>query len=197
MGTERIAKGLDFPFVSFVGVMQADTGMLSADFRANERLFQLITQVAGRAGRADATGKVVVQTMMPELPALKHAVNHDYESFVAEELESRKKVGWPPFRRIARLVLTHTREETVKAEANALAEKIRDTINSLHLEYADVMGANPCVLSRLKNRYRYELLLRTLDASSLRKLLAQLQQDNTLRTKADSIILDVDPVSLT
>ncbi len=197
VGTQMIAKGLDFPFVSFVGVMQADTGMLSADFRANERLFQLITQVAGRAGRADATGKVVVQTMMPELPALKHAVNHDYESFVTEELESRKKVGWPPFRRIARLVLTHTREETVKAEANAMAEKIRDTILSLNLEYADVMGANPCVLSRLKNKYRYELLLRTLDATSLRKLLAQLQQDNTLRTKADSIILDVDPVSLT
>ncbi|MCH7808556.1 MAG: primosomal protein N', partial [Planctomycetes bacterium] len=98
VGTQMIAKGLDFPFVSFVGVVNADPTALSSDFRAHERLFQLITQVAGRAGRADAPGRVVVQTTMPELEGLKYALEHDYESFATAELEIRHRVGMPPFR---------------------------------------------------------------------------------------------------
>ncbi len=197
VGTQMIAKGLDFPFVSFVGVIHADTCALASDFRAQERLFQLVTQVAGRAGRADTSGKVVVQTTTPALPVLKHALGHDYESFATEELRSRQRVGLPPFRRLARIVLAHPREETVRREAEALYGRVREAIDSLSLAHTDVLGPTPCVLSRLRGKYRYDLLLRTLNASALRGLLCNLEESGTLRTKTESIIVDVDPVTLT
>lgn len=196
VGTQMIAKGLDFPFVSFVGVVDADTGALGGDFRAHERLFQLITQVAGRAGRAHLTGQVVVQTASPELPALKYALAHDYESFAEAELQDRKRVGFPPFRRLVRIVLAGAREEVVRREANALAERIRASISALSLDLADVLGPNPCLLSRLRGRYRYDLLVRTANASALRELMQHLEESGALRTKAESSIIDVDPVAM-
>ncbi len=196
VGTQMIAKGLDFPFVSFVGVLEADGGTLATDFRVHERLFHLITQVAGRAGRADTCGRVVVQTTAPELPALQHALNHDYETFVAQELQARKRAGLPPFRRLARIVVADTREEKARHEAEALSERIRETISVLSLEYADVLGPNPCVLSRLRGKYRYDLLPRTLNASAMRRLMHELDQSGALRTKAQSTIIDVDPVAM-
>ncbi|UCE59334.1 MAG: primosomal protein N' [Phycisphaerales bacterium] len=197
VGTQMIAKGLDFPFVSFVGVVNADLGGFASDFRAHERLFQLITQVAGRAGRADAAGKVVVQTTTADIPALNHALKYDYESFAAEEIATRQRVGLPPFRRLARVVLAGEREEAVRQEAASLAERIRAAIESLSLEASDVLGPNPCALSRLRGRYRHDLLVRTPNASTMRCLLSQLESKNTLRTKLKSTIIDVDPVSLT
>ncbi len=217
VGTQMIAKGLDFPFVSLVGVIQADAAGLATDFRTQERLFQLITQVAGRAGRADTSGQVVVQTMTPELPALACALNHDFDSFVARELEVRARVGLPPFRRLARIVLAHKREEFARREAVALAERIRAVIastgNSPPPEprasaranvpaddaspvTADVWGPSPCTLLRLRGKYRYDLLLRTANASTMRQLLSKLETSGALRTKAESMIIDVDPVSL-
>ncbi len=197
VGTQMIAKGLDFPFVSFVGVVHAETSALAADFRAHERLFQLITQVAGRAGRADTPGRVVVQTTTPELPALRHALKHDYESFVTEELQARHRAGLPPFRRLARIVLAHPREETALRESEALADRIRERIAALALEYADVLGPSPCVLARLRGKYRYDLLARTSNASTMRELMRDLDEVGALRTKAESTVIDVDPVSLT
>jgi len=197
IGTQMIAKGLDFPFVSFVGVIHADAGAMSADFRANERLFQLITQVSGRAGRSDAPGTVVVQTTSPQVSALHCALNHDYESFAKEELETRKMVGLPPFRRLARIVLSHERDRTVEDEARAMADRIHDVISSMGLNYADVLGPSPCVLARLKGRYRHDLMIRTHSAGDLRRLIAELNRRKALATKARSIIVDVDPVAMT
>ena len=197
VGSQMIAKGLDFPFVSFVGVVHADSAALATDFRAHERLFQLITQVAGRAGRADAPGQVVVQTMMPEMPALSFALRHDYPAFAEAELKIRQQVGFPPFRRLARVVLAHPREETALREAEALVVRIHSTIESLKLADTDIIGPYPCTLSRLRGRYRYDVLVRTPNASDMRRLTARLETDGALRTKADSIIVDVDPVSLT
>jgi primosomal protein N' (replication factor Y) len=196
VGTQMIAKGLDFPFVSFVGVVHADSAALATDFRAHERLFQLMTQVAGRAGRADAPGQVVVQTMTPEMPALSFALRHDYPAFAEAELKIRQQVGFPPFRRLARVVLMHPREEMARREAEALVVRIHSTIESLKLADTDIIGPNPCTLSRLRGRYRYDVLVRTPRASDMRKLTAQLETDGALRTKAESIIVDVDPVSL-
>jgi primosomal protein N' (replication factor Y) len=197
VGTQMIAKGLDFPFVSFVGVVNADPSGLATDFRAHERLFHLITQVAGRAGRADVPGRVVVQTTIPNMPALKFALKHDYESFVTEELEVRRRVGLPPFRRLARVVLAHPREERARQEAEALADRVREAIDAASLELADVQGPNPCALSRLRGKYRYDLLIRTANASAMRQLMGSLKESGALRTKAESTIVDVDPVSLT
>ncbi len=196
VGTQMIAKGLDFPFVSFVGVVNADPVAMATDFRAHERLFQLITQVAGRAGRADAPGKVVVQTMTPGLPALTHALRHDYVAFAEAELQDRARVGWPPFSRLARIVLTHAREETARKEGETLAARIVSAIERQRLENADVLGPNPCALSRLRGKYRYDVLVRTEGAADLRRLMQDLDTAGQLRTKAESTIIDVDPVSL-
>jgi primosomal protein N' (replication factor Y) len=196
VGTQMIAKGLDFPFVSFVGVVHADTAALATDFRAHERLFQLITQVAGRAGRADAPGQVVVQTMTPEMPALSFALRHDYPAFAEAELKVRQQVGFPPFRRLARVVLMHPREERARREAEALVVRIHSAIEALKLTEADIIGPNPCTLSRLRGRYRYDVLVRAMNASDMRRLTARLEADGALRTKAESIVVDVDPVSL-
>jgi primosomal protein N' (replication factor Y) len=196
VGTQMIAKGLDFPFVSFVGVVHADSAALATDFRAHERLFQLMTQVAGRAGRADAPGQVVVQTMTPEMPALSFALRHDYPAFAEAELKVREQVGFPPFRRLARVVLMHPRDETARREAEALVVRIHSTIESLKLADTDIIGPNPCTLSRLRGRYRYDVLVRTPRASDMRRLTARLDTDGALRTKAESIVVDVDPVSL-
>jgi primosomal protein N' (replication factor Y) len=197
VGTQMIAKGLDFPFVSFVGVIHADAGAMSADFRAHERLFHLITQVAGRAGRAHAPGTVVVQTTTPDIAALQHALNHDYAAFATEELEARRTVGLPPFRRLARIVLSHERDRTAHEEAKAMVAQVAEVIATMKLEYADVLGPSPCILSRLKGRYRHDLLIRTHSASDLRRLLHELNQAKALATKAKSIVVDVDPVSMT
>jgi primosomal protein N' (replication factor Y) len=197
VGTQMIAKGLDFPFVSFVGVVHADASGLASDFRASERLFQLITQVAGRAGRADASGRVVVQTTTPELPALRHALAHDYESFAADELPIRKQAALPPFRRLARIVVADRREGTARGEAEAIAGRVLDSLRSLSLSHSDVLGPNPCVLARLRGKYRYDLLVRTANATMLRELLAHLEELRALHSKADSILIDVDPVALT
>lgn len=197
VGTQMIAKGLDFPFVSFVGVVNADAVGLARDFRTSERLFQLITQVAGRAGRADVPGRVVVQTTMPEIPALKFALKHDFESFATDELEVRGRVSLPPFRRLARIVLAHPRERRAQQEAEGLADRIRSIIETESLEFADVLGPNPCPLKRLRGKYRHDLLIRTANASAMRQLLNTLRRSGTLRAKVESMIVDVDPVSLT
>ncbi len=196
VGTQMIAKGLDFPFVSFVGVVHADASGLASDFRASERLFQLITQVAGRAGRADASGRVVVQTTTPELPALRYALAHDYESFAEQEIPIRKQIGLPPFRRLARIILAHKREATARQEAEAVTGRVLDAIASLSLTHSDVLGPNPCTLARLRGKYRYDLLVRTANATTMRQLLSHLKQTNALRAKVESIIIDVDPVAL-
>lgn len=196
VGTQMIAKGLDFPFVSFVGVIDADPNSLSSDFRAEERLFQLITQVAGRAGRAETAGRVVVQTTMPDLPALRCALRHDYESFAAQELAQRRRVGLPPFRRLVRFVLSHEREETARQAAEQMAERVRQGMAALHLDGADVLGPNPCPLLRLRKQYRHDLLTRTRSASDLHLLLQHLESEGALRVRGASLVVDVDPVNL-
>jgi len=196
VGTQMVAKGLDFPFVSFVGVISADTCSMATDFRSQEHLFQLMTQVAGRAGRASTGGVAVIQTTMPEAPALRFAVEHDYESFARLELESRRATGFPPYRRLTRIVLAHKREETVRLEGEAFAGKVVDAIKLAGLEHADVLGPTPCPLTRLRGRYRYDLLLRTKSASAMHDLIKRLRESGAMRTKAQSTIVDVDPVSL-
>jgi len=196
VGTQMIAKGLDFPFVSFVGVIHADGAAMASDFRAHERLFQLITQVAGRAGRAHGYGTVVVQTTQPELSAMTFALAHDYEAFAEEELEARRRVGLPPFRRLARIVVTHEREEAVRREILAMRDRVTEVMETMGLSYADVLGPAPCALPRLKGKYRYDMLVRTHSAGDLRRLIVELEQRKSLAVKSAAVIVDVDPVAL-
>jgi primosomal protein N' (replication factor Y) (superfamily II helicase) len=196
VGTQMIAKGLDFPHVSFVGMIHTESEGFSADFRAHERLFQLVTQVAGRAGRATAAGEVVIQTVMPELPALRFALTHDYPAFAAHELSMRARVGFPPFRRLARFIVAHTRDEQARQESEILAARIRPVLETVSGNQADLLGPTPAPIPRLRKQYRYDLLLRTVTASELRKVLDQLRGDRALRVQSAQLTIDVDPVSL-
>jgi primosomal protein N' (replication factor Y) len=196
VGTQMIAKGLDFPYVTFVGVVDADVGAGAVDFRAQESLFQLMTQVAGRAGRADSPGRVVVQTMAPDMPGLRFAVKHDYESFVRAELAARKRAGLPPYRRITRLVLMRDREETVRQEGQAIAQWLRAFISARAHQHTEVWGPHPCPLARLRGRYRYDVLLLSPSPSIMQEVLSQMRGASELGRILRRITIDVDPVSM-
>jgi primosomal protein N' (replication factor Y) len=134
---------------------------------------------------------------MPEMPALRFALGHDFESFAAEELEIRRRVALPPFRRLARIVLAHAREKQVQQEAEELADRVREAVSAGAFELAEVHPPNPCTLKRLRKKYRYDLLIQTADASDMRRLFNALRHSGALRAKVESMIVDVDPVSLT
>ena len=196
VGTQMIAKGLDFPRVSFVGVLTADAGLMSPDFRAAERLFQLITQVAGRAGRRDRPGEVVVQCIAPQTPALQAAMRHDYLAFADSELPPRQTLHWPPFARLVRFVLAGAKETVVRNEIVDLGNRIRDSLAAAGLTSMHLFGPHPCPLIRLRKQYRYELLLRAPDAIAQRTALDHLRANRVLRAKVPSFMIDVDPISM-
>jgi primosomal protein N' (replication factor Y) len=185
VGTQMIAKGLDLPLVTLVGVISADTGLHLPDFRAGERTFQLLTQVAGRAGRRTAGGQVIVQTYSPEHYAIQAAARHDYRSFYTQDIRFRLAHEYPPFSRMAKLVYSAYSEAACQIEANRLAGVILDLAAGLD-EEIEVLGPAPSFMHKLRNRYRWQLLLRGTD---LAPLLAQL-------ALPPGWTLDIDPVSM-
>jgi primosomal protein N' (replication factor Y) (superfamily II helicase) len=195
IGTQMVAKGLDFPFVSFVGVISADTSLSLPDFRAAERTFQLVTQVAGRAGRSEIPGSVVVQTFASDLAAIKTALHHDFERFAHIELASRQKMRFPPYVRLARVLLEDRRLPRVREESERLAQAIHSCLPNLP-EPADFIGPQPSPIEKVRDRYRYDILLRAGTARSMQALLDRLRGKKCLDAKVERIILDVDPVGL-
>ncbi len=195
VGTQMIAKGLDFPSVSFVCVVNADTTLAIPDFRAAERTFQLVTQVAGRAGRAESGGRVVVQSLAGMNPAVQCALHHDYESFVSHELAIRKRIGWPPFARLARIVVRHRSQVQGLQEAQRLADAIRAFVTDQGLP-ADVLGPQSAPLARLRNEYRFDLLVRAAHAGRLMEVIDRLRVEHVLKLTDAHTLIDVDPVAL-
>jgi primosomal protein N' (replication factor Y) len=155
-----VAKGLDLPLVTLVGVISADTGLNLPDFRAAERTFQVLTQVAGRAGRSPLGGEVVLQTYHPEHYAIEAAANHDYQMFFNQELEHRKSLGYPPFVRLAKLVYRHTDSRTTEAETKRLAGLLRQRIQKAGTK-ADLIGPVPCYFQQVRGEYRWQIVLRS------------------------------------
>jgi len=160
IGTQMLAKGLDLPEVTLVGVVSADTTLNLPDYRAGERTFQLLTQVAGRAGRGDRPGRVVIQTYAPEHYAVRAAAAHDYEGFYAREIEHRRKLGNPPFSQLCRLIFSHRGEAFAAEEARRLRQALDQEIASRGLEGISVIGPAPAFITRRRSRYRWVLLLR-------------------------------------
>jgi len=195
VGTQMVAKGLDFPRVRFVGVINADTSLMQPDFRAAERTFQLVTQVAGRAGRAESGGRVVVQSLAGLSPVIQFAANHDYASFASHELAIRKSRGFPPFSRLARVMVSHPAQSEASKHAHELAEQIRETLTRHGLP-ADVLGPQTAPLSRLRGQYRFDFLIRTANAARLLQILERLRGEKILPLSDKHILIDVDPVSL-
>ena len=160
IGTQMITKGLDLPLVTLVGVVSADLGLALPDFRAGERVFQLLTQVAGRAGRGVLGGKVVLQTYQPGHYVIQTASRHDYEAFYHKELAYRRQLGYPPFRRMARIVFSYRDPLQAQRQAQAAAQRLREILHSMDLSGTSLIGPAPCFFARIDRHYRWQLLLR-------------------------------------
>jgi len=186
VGTQMIAKGLDLPRVTVVGVISADTALNLPDFRSSERTFQLLAQVAGRAGRGLLGGRVIIQTYHPDHDAVVAAAAHDYGGFAARELAFRREQGYPPYRRLVKLVYEDANPSRARAEATALAQTLRDTLARRGLPATDLIGPTPPFFARLRGRYRWQILLRHSEPADF---LRHIQIPSGWR-------VDVDPVSV-
>jgi primosomal protein N' (replication factor Y) len=168
VGTQMLAKGHDFPNVTLVGVISVDAGLALPDFRSAERTFQLLTQVAGRAGRGDLAGRVLIQTFYPEHYALRHAATQNYDNFYEEEIRFRKNLNYPPFVAIASILIKHPNYNYAFDNAQILRE-------CLHRTNAEknciVLGPAPAPLARLKNEHRLQILVKARNRVKLRETL--------------------------
>ncbi|NDJ62190.1 MAG: primosomal protein N' [Chloroflexi bacterium] len=160
IGTQMIAKGLDLPLVTLVGVVSADVGLALPDFRAGERAFQLLTQVAGRAGRGVLGGRVILQTYQPDHYAVVAAAQHDYAAFYAQEIAYRRDMGYPPFRRLLRVVFHAPNEAQAQAEATRAAGTLQHRLRMLNMNSTELIGPAPCFFAKENNIFRWHVLLR-------------------------------------
>ena len=186
VGTQMIAKGLHFPAVTVVGVVSADVGLNVPDYRAGERAFQLLCQVAGRAGRGPSKGEVVVQTFQPDNYAIKAAATQDYRRFYTEEIAYRREQGNPPFGELIRLLYAHTNSALSEREAMRVSEGLRRERDSWGYSDIEVLGPTPAYPARLKGHYRWQVLLR---GAGPRRLLGQ-------QPLPQGWVVDVDPVGV-
>jgi primosomal protein N' (replication factor Y) len=193
VGTQMIAKGLHFPNVTLVGIIYADLALHMPDFRAGERTFQLLTQVAGRAGRGDVEGEVFVQAFTPFHPAIQYARRHDFVGFYEQEIEFRKQLHYPPLSRIALLTLKGRNEEKVKFSAQHLKRQIETALADLKdVTYA---GPAPSPLLRAQTFYRYQIMLRVQRITLVSRRLAELTRHLVLPEDV-TLTVDIDPVSM-
>jgi len=184
VGTQMIAKGLDLPLVTLVGVVSADTGLNLPDYRSAERTFQVLTQVAGRAGRGLLGGKVILQTYQPDHYAIDAASNHDYELFYQREIKHRQTLGYPPYVRLARLLYRHHSQSAVEKETQRIADQIKQRAKSEGL-VSDLIGPVPCFFHKRRGEHRWHIVIR---ASDPVKLIPE--------SLPEGWIVDIDPVSL-
>ena len=185
VGTQMLAKGHDFPNVTLIGIVMADLGMHLPDFRACERTFQLLSQVAGRAGRGDKPGRVVLQTYAPDSPAIQCAIRHDFRAFYAQEIEARRAFGYPPFARMAQVEFRHANESLARRDAERMGQMARNLGGGSAVE---VLGPAPASISKVAGDYRWHLLLKAEKISSLNALLKTLRREGAR-------LIDVDPVN--
>ena len=196
LGTQMIAKGLDFPNVTLVGVIDADVGINLPDFRASERTFQLLSQVAGRAGRGPKGGEVVIQTRVPTHHAVRHAASHDYAAFVSEELGGRADPPYPPTLRLANVVMSGLVEEEVAKFAGQVTRWCEGAVTRFDLGVT-VLGPAPCPVERIKTRFRWHAILKSGKPAPLTRLLRGLLRGVEVpRVGEMRLVVDRDPVSL-
>jgi primosomal protein N' (replication factor Y) len=187
VGTQMVAKGLDLPLVTLVGVISADTALYLPDYRAGERTFQLLTQVAGRAGRGILGGQVLLQTYAPQHYAVRAAAGHDFAAFYAEELEKRAELGYPPYNRLVKLVVRGYDLDRVEQEAAKLHKQLSRAIAQKGLSQTSLIGPAPCFYARIDNVNRWQVIVR---GPAPAALVAEVVEP------ARYLQIDVDPVSL-
>jgi primosomal protein N' (replication factor Y) len=194
VGTQMLAKGHDFPNVTLVGVISVDAGLALPDFRAAERTFQLITQVAGRAGRGDLPGRVLIQTYHPHNYALRHATRQDYEGFYTEEIRHRRNHGYPPFVALAMLLVRHKDP----ARAFAVAQQLRHALSEANRDHAcRILGPAPAPFARLRGEHRIQILVKSRSRKQMRAVIDQaLKEFEDAGGEARAVRLEIDPVSM-
>jgi len=193
-GTQILAKGLHFPNVTLVGIISADTSLQLPDFRANERTYQLICQVAGRAGRSSKGGTVFIQTFLPNQPAIKFAVNDDFEGFVKEELKHRQACLLPPFGRVALVRLRDTKFDRLSNASQTIAEQIQSIISDCGFDIK-LTGPIPAVIARIQRFYRMQIILQAKNPSQIGELLGRFRRLKPVSSAVQTQV-DVDPVNL-
>jgi primosomal protein N' (replication factor Y) len=191
LGTQMVAKGLNFPGVALVGVLQADIGLHFPDFRAAEKTFQLLAQVAGRAGREDSSGEVVIQTYVPQDGGILAAKDHDYEGFYQKEIIARETLGYPPFGKLMRILVQGELETAVQSAIAFVAKELKFAAKDVV-----VLGPSPAVFSRLKNNFRYCMLLKSKSVTALQGCADAIRRKTSQTPKGIRIIIDVDPVNM-
>lgn len=187
IGTQMLAKGLDLPMVTLVGIVLADVGLHLPDPFAGERVFQVLTQVAGRAGRSERGGKVVLQTFDPHHPVIRSAAKHDVNGFYEYELEQRRRLGYPPFTRLVRLEYRSPDQASAEREAGKVAEKLSviSDRSSVIGDRSSVIGPVPCFFAKVGGYYRWQIVLRGRDPQELLR-----------DARLDGWRVEVDPISL-
>jgi len=194
IGTQIVAKGLDFPNVTLVGVVSADTALNVPDFRSGERAFQLLTQVAGRAGRGRTPGEVIIQTFNPEHDSIVRATQHDYLGFFDDEIAHRQELQYPPFSHMANLIVTDPDDRHAQARIEYIAGVVRESIDLLGRP-VHLLGPAACPLSRLKNRYRWHMVLRTPNRANIHAVI-----NHAFRTLSvgdrNCLSVDIDPLTM-
>jgi len=195
VGTQMIAKGLDFPEVTLVGVLNADVGLHRPDFRAAERTFQLLTQVAGRAGRADKPGEVLVQTYNPDHYAIAAARHHDYHRFYQQELAARRENLYPPFVELANIVFSDQQEDKALTVARQAAVSLQDMGVLFKQGEVQFLGPAEAPLHKLRGRYRYQILIKAPDMPRLQETIQELT-GRLGDTGATTVVVDIEPIDM-
>jgi primosomal protein N' (replication factor Y) len=195
VGTQMVTKGHDLPNVTLVGVVNADAALSIPDYRASERAFQLLVQVAGRAGRGAALGRVIVQTWDPEHPAIAFGARHDVLGFLERELADRRELGYPPLTRSALVRVDAVEESEARAGCAELARVAREC-PAVRSGDVLVQGPAPAPIARVRNRWRFRVMLRAKDRTPLRAVLAAIDEARSGLTRAVRASIDVDPVQL-
>ena len=194
VGTQMVAKGLDFPTVTLVGVVAADIGLHAPDFRAAERTFQLLTQVAGRAGRGDRPGRVVIQTYHPEHYSLVCAKAQDYDQFYRREIEFRRSMHYPPFNALINICVHDKEFDRANSTATDLARELRSATRDAALR---ILGPAPAPISRIKGEHRFQILIKARARARAREALDAAMNKLLARgANPRSISIEVDPISL-
>jgi primosomal protein N' (replication factor Y) len=198
IGTQMITKGHDFPQVTLVGVVAADHSLFFPEYHAGERTFQLLTQVAGRAGRGDNPGQVFIQTFHPGHAALTATQNHDYLAFYEAELQTRELLGYPPFTRLALLTVQGKKAEQVEQAASGTVRELAKTVKSKNMgDHLRILGPAPAPRSRLKGYYRWQILLKSYGRRPLAEVVAEVRAGFSKKWRNGvALLVDMDPVGM-
>jgi primosomal protein N' (replication factor Y) len=192
IGTQMVAKGLDFPNVSLVGIVDADSILNLPDFRAGERCFQLLVQAAGRAGRSNNAGEVIIQTYNPENPIIRMAGIQDYRMFYEQEIRLRKLLVYPPYTQLLRVVFSSEIEMDVKESANTVAKLIEEIIDAKEEEFV-VLGPASCPIYKIRNRFRYQVIMKCPSLYLLRSIAKHILATGV--SKGVKMEMDFNPIS--